>query len=78
MNEAKQKEQESNIELFLNAFEQLEKDGAVTVKELAESGLMAGKTAGSLRVIIPKWIKNNKLEGFEYERGVIKKITANT
>lgn len=78
MNEAKQKEQEGNIELFLNAFEQLEKDGAVTVKELAESGLMAGKTAGSLRVIIPKWIKNNKLEGFEYERGVIKKITANT
>lgn len=78
MNEAKQKEQESNIELFLNAFEQLEKDGAVTVKELAESGLMAGKTAGSLRVIIPKWIKNNKLEDFEYERGVIKKITANT
>lgn len=78
MNETKQKEQESNIELFLNAFEQLSHNGQVTVKELAESGLMAGKTAGSLRVIIPKWIKNNKLEGFEYERGVIKKITANT
>ena len=78
MNEAKQKKQEGNIELFLNAFEQLNNGGQVTVKELSESGLMAGKTAGSLRVIIPKWIKNSKLEGFEYERGVIKKISANT
>lgn len=77
MNETNKKKQDENIELFLNAFEQLNHDGQVTVKELVESGLMAGKTAESLRVIIPKWIKNNKLEGFKYERGVIKNITAN-
>ena len=44
MNETNKKKQDENIELFLNAFEQLNHDGQVTVKELAESGLMMGKT----------------------------------
>lgn len=73
MNETKQKEQESNIELFLNAFEQLNKDGSVTVKELAESGLMVGKTQSALRSAIPRWIKKEELKGFEYSNGIIKK-----
>lgn len=77
MNETKRKEQDENIELFLNAFEQLNHDGQVTVKELAESGLMMGKTYSSLSKIIPRWINKGSLEGFEYLRGTIKKIDSN-
>lgn len=73
MNETKQKEQESNIELFLNAFDQLNHDGQVTVKELAESGLMMGKTHSSIAHAIPRWIKNGSLEGFEYAKGIVTK-----
>lgn len=73
MNETNKKKQDENIELFLNAFEQLNHDGQVTVKELAESGLMLGKTYDSLKRGIPRWIKNGNLEGYEYEKGTIKK-----
>lgn len=73
MNETNKKKQDENIELFLNAFEQLNHDGQVTVKELAESGLMMGKTYDSLKRGIPRWIKNGSLEGYEYEKGTIKK-----
>ena len=73
MNETNKKKQDENIELFLNAFEQLNHDGQVTVKELAESGLMMGKTYDSLKRGIPRWIKNGNLEGYEYEKGTIKK-----
>lgn len=77
MNETNKKKQDKNIELFLNAFEQLNHDGQVTVKELAESGLMMGKTYSSLSKIIPRWINKSSLEGFEYLRGTIKKIDSN-
>ena len=77
MNETNKKKQDGNIELFLNAFEQLNHDGQVTVKELAESGLMMGKTYSSLSKIIPRWINKGSLEGFEYLRGTIKKIDSN-
>ena len=73
MNETNKKKQDENIELFLNAFEQLNHDGQVTVKELAESGLMMGKTQSALRSAIPRWIKKEELEGFEYGNGIIKK-----
>lgn len=73
MNETNKKKQDENIELFLNAFEQLNHDGQVTVKELAESGLMMGKTQSALRGAIPRWIKKEELEGFEYSNGIIKK-----
>lgn len=73
MNETNKKKQDENIELFLNAFDQLNHDGQVTVKELAESGLMLGKTYDSLKRGIPRWIKNGNLEGYEYEKGTIKK-----
>lgn len=73
MNETNKKKQDENIELFLNAFDQLNHDGQVTVKELAESGLMMGKTYDSLKRGIPRWIKNGNLEGYEYEKGTIKK-----
>lgn len=73
MNETNKKKQDENIELFLNAFEQLNHDGQVTVKELAESGLMMGKTYSAITNAIPRWIKNGSLEGFEYTKGVIKK-----
>lgn len=77
MNETNKKKQDENIELFLNAFEQLNHDGQITVKELAESGLMMGKTYSSLSKIIPRWINKGSLEGFEYLRGTIKKIDSN-
>ena len=77
MNETNKKKQDENIELFLNAFDQLNHDGQVTVKELAESGLMMGKTYSSLSKIIPRWINKGSLEGFEYLRGTIKKIDSN-
>lgn len=77
MNETNKKKQDENIELFLNAFEQLSHDGQVTIKELAESGLMMGKTYSSLSKIIPRWINKGSLEGFEYLRGTIKKIDSN-
>lgn len=73
MNETNKKKQDENIELFLNAFEQLNHDGQVTVKELAESGLMMGKTQSALRCAIPRWIKKEELKGFEYSNGIIKK-----
>lgn len=73
MNETNKKKQDENIELFLNAFDQLNHDGQVTVKELAESGLMMGKTQSALRGAIPRWIKKEELEGFEYSNGIIKK-----
>ncbi len=73
MNETNKKKQDENIELFLNAFDQLNHDGQVTVKELAESGLMMGKTQSALRSAIPRWIKKEELEGFEYSNGIIKK-----
>ena len=73
MNETNKKKQDENIELFLNAFEQLNHDGQVTVKELAESGLMMGKTQSALRGAVPRWIKKEELEGFEYSNGIIKK-----
>ena len=74
MNETNKKKQDENIELFLNAFNQLNHDGQVTVKELAESGLMMGKTQGTLRSAIPRWIEQGKLEGFKYEKATITKI----
>lgn len=73
MNETNKKKQDENIELFLNAFDQLNHDGQVTVKELAESGLMMGKTYSAITNAIPRWIKNGSLEEFEYTKGVIKK-----
>lgn len=73
MNETNKKKQDENIELFLNAFEQLNHDGQVSVKELAESGLMMGKTYSAITNAIPRWIKNGSLEEFEYAKGVIKK-----
>lgn len=73
MNETNKKKQDENIELFLNAFEQLNHDGQVTIKELAESGLMMGKTYSAITNAIPRWIKNGSLEEFEYAKGVIKK-----
>ena len=73
MNETNKKKQDENIELFLNAFDQLNHDGQVTVKELAESGLMMGKTYDNLKVAMPRWIKKGALEGFTYSKGVISK-----
>lgn len=73
MNETNRKKQDENIELFLNAFEQLNHDGQVTVKELAESGLMLGKTYDNLKVAMPRWIRKGVLEGFTYSKGVISK-----
>lgn len=73
MNETNKKKQDENIELFLNAFEQLNHDGQVTVKELAESGLMMGKTYGSLKTSVPRWIKNGALEEFDYSKGIVSK-----
>lgn len=74
MNETNKKKQDENIELFLNAFEQLNHDGQVTVKELAESGLMLGKTYHALARTIPRWIEQEKLEGFKYEKAIITKL----
>lgn len=74
MNETNKKKQDENIELFLNAFEQLNHDGQVTVKELAESGLMMGKTQGALRRNVPRWIEKGDLEGFKYDNATIIKM----
>lgn len=74
MNETNKKKQDENIELFLNAFDQLNHDGQVTVKELAESGLMLGKTQGALRRNIPRWIEKGDLEGFKYDNATIIKM----
>lgn len=74
MNETNKKKQDENIELFLNAFDQLNHDGQVTVKELAESGLMMGKTYHALARTIPRWIEQEKLEGFKYEKAIITKL----
>lgn len=74
MNETNKKKQDENIELFLNAFDQLNHDRQVTVKELAESGLMMGKTQGALRRNIPRWIEKGDLEGFKYDNATIIKM----
>lgn len=74
MNETNKKKQDENIELFLNAFDQLNHDGQVTVKELAESGLMMGKTQGALRRNISRWIEKGDLEGFKYDNATIIKM----
>lgn len=74
MNETNKKKQDENIELFLNAFEQLNHDGQVTVKELAESGLMMGKTQGALRRNVPRWIEKGDLDGFKYDNATIIKM----
>lgn len=74
MNETNKKKQDENIELFLNAFDQLNHDGQVTVKELAESGLMMGKTYHALARTIPRWIEQEKIEGFKYEKAIITKL----
>jgi RecA-family ATPase len=74
MNETNKKKQDENIELFLNAFEQLNHDGQVTVKEITESGLMLGKTQGALRRNIPRWIEKGDLEGFKYDNATIIKM----
>lgn len=73
MNETNKKKQDENIELFLNAFDQLNHEGQVTLKELAESGLMMGKTYGSLKTSVPRWIKNGALEEFDYSKGIVSK-----
>lgn len=74
MGETQKKKKDQNIELFLNAFDELAVDNEVTIKDLADSGLMMGKTAGALRNSIPRWIKNGDLEGFAYAKGKIKKV----
>lgn len=74
MKESKQKQNDQNIELFLNAFEQLAINNQLTVNELAESGLMAGKTKDSIRKSISRWIKSEKLKDFEYDKGIIRKV----
>lgn len=73
MNETNKKKQDENIELFLNAFDQLNHEGQVNLKELAESGLMMGKTYGSLKTSVPRWIKNGALEEFDYSKGIVSK-----
>ncbi|MGP1505155.1 MAG: AAA family ATPase [Eggerthia catenaformis] len=71
MKESKKKENDQNIELFLNAFEQIAVDGQTTTNELANSGLMIGKTKDNIRISIQNWIKKGKLKDFNYKRGVI-------
>lgn len=78
MNETNKKKQDENIELFLNAFEQLNVDGEASLKDIASSGLVAGKTIEALRKSVTRWIKSNNLEGFEYSQGIIKKIGGHT
>lgn len=78
MNEAKQKEQDENVAMLINAFEQLNVDGEASLKDIASSGLVAGKTIEALRKSVTRWIKSNKLEGFEYSQGIIKKIGGHT
>ena len=78
MNETKQKEQDENVAMFINAFEQLNVDGEASLKDIASSGLVAGKTVEALRKSVTRWIKSNKLDGFEYSQGIIKKIGGHT
>lgn len=73
MKESKSKENDQNIELFLNAFDELAVNNQVSIKELADSGLMVGKTKDNIRLSVQRWIKANKITGFEYSKGVIKK-----
>jgi hypothetical protein len=49
-------------------------DGKTTVKALAESGLMLGKTESALRGFFNRSIKDGSLEGFKYAKGTIEKI----
>ena len=71
MKESKKEENDQNIELFLNAFKQIAVDGQTTTNELANSGLMIGKTKDNIRISIQNWIKKGKLKDFNYKRGVI-------
>lgn len=72
--DSKKKQKEENIELFINAFEKINVDGKTTVKALAESGLMLGKTESALRGFFNRSIKDGSLEGFKYAKGTIEKI----
>lgn len=72
--DSKKKQKEENIELFINAFEKINIDGKTTVKALAESGLMLGKTESALRNFFNRSMKDGSLEGFKYAKGTIEKI----
>lgn len=72
--DSKKKQKEENIELFINAFEKINIDGKTTVKALAESGLMLGKTESALRNFFNRAMKDGSLEGFKYAKGTIEKI----
>lgn len=72
--DSKKKQKEENLELFINAFEKINVDGKTTVKALAESGLMLGKTESALRGFFNRAMKDCSLEGFKYANGTIEKI----
>lgn len=72
--DSKKKQKEENIELFINAFEKINVNGKTTVKALAESGLMLGKTESALRNFFNRAMKDGSLEGFKYAKGTIEKI----
>ena len=72
--DSKKKQKEENLELFINAFEKINVDGKTTVKALAESGLMLGKTESALRNFFNRAMKDGSLEGFKYAKGTIEKI----
>ena len=74
MRDAKKKENDQNIEMFLNAFDELEHDGCVTVKELAESGLIPGKSESAIRAMLNRWTKAGKIDGFKYAKGTVTKV----
>lgn len=78
MNETNKKKQDENVAMLINAFEQLNVDGEASLKDIASSGLVAGKTIEALRKSVTRWIKSNKLEGFEYSQGIIKKTGGHT
>ena len=73
MRDAKKKEIELNIEAFINAFNELQSDGCVTVKELAESGLIPGKSESAIRAMLNRWTKAGKIDGFKYAKGTVTK-----
>ena len=55
-------------------FMKINVDGKTTVKALAESGLMLGKTESALRNFFNRAMKDGSLEGFKYAKGTIEKI----
>ena len=61
--------------MFVNAFDELEHDGCATVKELYESGLIAGKSENAIRTMLNRWNKAGKLDdiGLSYTKGVVKR-----